>query len=318
MRELQLESLAALAQPLRGLRVLLWGYSGQGFPGGDGAREALEVLPKVGIEVEYSHARDTAAGRALAQRYDVTIVANTRIGELLQADRRLWTCGERTALSFWDLRPGSVGAPLRGRIHHVFLSYNGRWSAPDGTVYEPEQWASELACPVGYAPQASPLREPAAMADAPRLVFVGDTANQTYHAGRAELCNRLRATVVNARQRDKRLEIEGRLPALYSSARYVLSTSPLAPGYTSVRTYSILACAGLLLLQRFPGCEALFTDGEHAVLFDTVEELELKLARLDPDAVERQRIAANGRRLHATQHTVAHRVLSICRQVLSC
>ncbi|HKY40782.1 MAG TPA: glycosyltransferase [Polyangiaceae bacterium] len=318
MRELQLESLAALAQPLRGLRVLLIGLSGAGFPGGDGAREAAEALPKVGVEVEYSHARDTALGRVLAQRYDVAIVTNTRIGELLQLDRRLWTCGERTVLWFWDLRPGSTAAPLRGRVGHVFLSFNGCWLAPDGTVYDPADWASEFACPVGYAPQASPLREPAAMADAPRLVFVGDTANQTYHVGRADLCRMLGARVINARQRDKRLEIEASLPALYSSARYVLSTSPLAPGYTSVRTYSILACGGLMLLQRFPGCEDLFTDGEHAVLFDTADELDLKLARLDADAVERQRIAANGRRLHATQHTVAHRVLSICRQVLSC
>jgi hypothetical protein len=33
---------------------------------------------------------------------------------------------------------------------------------------------------------------------------------------------------------------------------------------------------------------------------------------------ERERIAAQGRRLHATRDTVAHRILSICRAVTGC
>lgn len=318
MRALQLESLMPLAAPLRGLRVLLWAYSGAGFPGGDGAREAVEVLPQIGIEAEYSYATDPAAAQKLARKYDVTIVTNTRIGELAQADARIWTAGEKTALNFWDLRPGAVAAPLRGRVSHVFLSYNGPWSDPQGQAYAPAQWEQALGCPVGYAPQASPLRQPVAIEDAPRIVFVGDTANQTYHRGRAELCRELGVTVVNQRRREQRLEVEARLPGLYSSSRYVLSTSPPAPGYTSVRTYSILACGGLMLLQRFPGCESLFQDGEHVVIFDGADDLRARLAELDQDEPARRRIAENGRRLHATRHTVAHRVLSICREMLQC
>lgn len=312
------ESLAELAAPLRGLRVLLVGLSGRGFPGGDGAAEALEALPSVGVEFEYSHGTDPALSDKLGRNYDVAIIANTRIGAMLQADRRIWTAARQTVYWFWDLRAGSVGAQLRGRVSHVFLTYNGRWLSPEGVIYDPAQWAAVVGCKVGYAPQASPLRTPAQAPRGPRIVFVGDTANRTYHQGRGELCRTLGATVINAKKREERLKIEAQLPTLYPSARYVLSTSPLAPGYTSVRSYSVLACGGLMLLQRFPGCEELFKDGEHAVLFDKPADLLPRLAELDQDASARARIAGAGRLLHATQHTLSHRVLSICRQVVGC
>lgn len=305
-----------LAEPLRGLRVLLYGFSGEGFPGGDGAREAVGALTELGLPTVYTHAKDPEARDKLSQRYDVAIVTNTRIGELLQADSRLWSAAEQTALWFWDLRPGSVGAPLRGRVGRVFLSYNGPWLSPDGQKYDPRQWAAALDCSVGYAPQAAPCRNTVAIPDAPRVVFVGDVANKTYHRGRAELCRALGATIVNARQRDGRLQVERSLPGLYSSSRYVLSTSPRAPGYTSVRTYSILACGGLMLLQRFPGSDRLFRDGEHVVTFNSTADLLPRLAELDAKPEERQRIAQAGKRLHAERHTVTHRVLSICSETV--
>jgi hypothetical protein len=311
------DSLAELAAPVRGLRVLLYGLSGAGFPGGDGAIEARTVLPTVGLDLEYSHALDPELGDKLSRQYDVAIVTNTRIGELLKVPG-LWTAAKRTVLHFWDLRPASVGAPLRGRVHHVFLTYNGRWLSPEGVTYDPAQWGAALGCPVGYAPQASPLRPSTPAPGGPRVLFVGDVANKTYHQGRGELCRTIGATVVNARKRDERLKIEAQLPTLYPSARYVLSTSPLAPGYTSVRTYSVLACGGLMLLQRFPGCEELFADGENAIIFDAAVDLLPRLVELDSDEAERKRIAAAGKLLHATRHTVAHRVLSICRQVVGC
>ena len=123
---------------------------------------------------------------------------------------------------------------------------------------------------------------------------------------------------MNHRDRPGRLALEGRLPELYRSARYVLSASPLAPGYTSVRTYSVLSCGGLMLLHRFPGADELFTDGVDAVLFDTVEDLKERLLVLDGDPERREDIATAGRELLATRHTVAHRVIAICREVLGC
>jgi hypothetical protein len=301
---------------LAGLRVLLWGFSGAGFPGGDGAREAERELTGLGLPTVYTHAKDPDVGDKLAQRYDVAIVTNTRIGELLQADARLWSAADQTALWFWDLRPGHVGAPLRDSVDRVFLSYNGPWRSPAGDVYDPKQWAAALDCPVGYAPQASPCRDTVAIPDAPRVVFVGDVANKTYHRGRAELCRALDATVVNARQRADRLRVEASLPGLYSSSRYVLSTSPRAPGYTSVRTYSILACGGLMLLQRFPGCDRLFRDGEHVVTFNGAADLLPRLAELDEQPEKRARIAAAGRQLQRERHTVTHRVFSICSEMV--
>jgi spore maturation protein CgeB len=70
-----------------------------------------------------------------------------------------------------------------------------------------------------------------------------------------------------------------------------------------------------MLLQRFPGADRLFEDGNHAVLFDGASDLIPRLEALDVNAPERERIANNGRRLHAQKHTLAHHILSIARQV---
>jgi len=316
VRDIFLASTAELAAPLRGLRVLLFGFSGKGFPGGDGVAEAVETLPGLGIEATYAHLEDADIHAKLAGTFDVAIICNTRIGSLLAAPRDLWKPAAKRALWFWDLRPGSVGAPLAGLVDHVFLSYLGRWRAPGGDVYDPEQWASALRCPVSYCPQGAPLRDPVRdPSETRRVVFVGDLANPTYHYGRRELCRQLGAAVVNEKDRSKRLAVEATMPALYRSARYVLSASPLAPGYTSVRTYSVLACGGLMLLHRFPESDRLFDDGKHALLFDSPGELAERLEALDGDPAARDAIADAGRALHASKHTVTHRILSICRRL---
>lgn len=315
MRARQLESLRELAAPLRGLRVLYWGGSGRGFPGGDGPAEAEQVLPEVGVSLVWTHAADPAQADKLARPYDLAIVVNTRLATILGAPQELWTAAPLRALWFWDLRPGSVAAPLRGRVDWAFLSYDGPWRDPGGLPYAPEQWRDVLGCRVGYCPQAAPLREPVRGPDGPRVLFVGDVANARYHAGRQALCRALGATVRNHRDRPGRLALEGLLPELYPSARYALSVSPLAPGYTSVRTYSILACGGLMVLRRFPGADRLFRDGQHAVLFDDAQEAIARLTELDSDDAARLRIAESGRALHAERHTVAHRVLSMARQM---
>jgi hypothetical protein len=318
MREIFKASLAALTEPIRGLRVLLFGFSGPGFPGGNGRIEAVDWLPQAGLEVTYSNELDPELEEKLSRHYDVSVICNTRAGAVLGYDRRVWTSATESVWWFWDLRNGEVGAPLRGRPRHVFLSYNGRWTSPSGTVYEPRQWAHALGAAVHYCPQGAPLREPVTVPDAPRVLFVGDLANSTYHRGRREMCSALGAKVLNARDRNARLAIEAQMPGLYSSSRYCLSMSPLAPGYTSVRSYSILACGGLMLLHRFPGADEIFSDGENVILFDTAEEAIARAAGLDADPEERVRIAAAGRLLHATRHTVAHRIISICREVTGC
>jgi hypothetical protein len=254
-------------------------------------------------------------GDKLAAKYDVSIVCNTRVAAVLAADQRIWTAARESVLWFWDLRPGSVGTPLRGRPKHVALSFNGEWTSPQGTPFSPKQWAKELGVPVHYCPQGAPLRAPVSVPDAPRVLFVGDLSNATYHQGRRAICNALGAKVLNSRERPARLAIEAQMPGLYPSSRYCLSMSPRAPGYTSVRSYSIMACGGLMLLHRFPGAERLFRDGEHAVLFDDATDAVRLTKELDAEPERRARIAAAGRRLHAERHTVAHRIVSICRQV---
>jgi hypothetical protein len=320
VRDVLRASLGELGAPLSGLRVLLVGFSGAGFPGGDGADEAAAELSRTGLPTVRVHGRDPELHDRIAESYDLTIVCNTRVGEVLQLPARVWECGRKTIYWCWDLRPGSHGEALRGRVRHAFLSYRGEWRTPGGELYSPEQWQAALDCPIGYAPQGAPIREPTPAAEGVRALFVGDLANGTYHRGRGEICKAVGAVVMNERKRAARLRIEALLPSLYPSARYCLSMSPRAPGYTSVRTYSILACGGLLVLHRFPGAgtdpQLGFEDGENCITFDTVHDLRRRLADLDDDEAERRRIAENGRRLHATKHTVAHRVLSICHQVL--
>ncbi len=316
MREVLRSSLLAQAEPLRGLRVLLYGFSGRGFPGGDGVAEAVDELPAAGVQAVYTHALDPERETKLAEPHDVRIICNTRIGELLRGPVELWKRSARRVLWFWDLRPGSVGAALYGSVDAVALSFNGRWHSPAGDVYEPAQWGRALSCPVYYCPQAAPLREPVDELGAPDVLFVGDLQNGTYHLGRRALVQALGATVLNAKQRPDRLAIEARLPTLYRSAGFSLSTSPLAPGYTSVRSYSILACGGTMLLQRFPGVERLFEHGCDALLFDTAAEANELVERYGADSAARRRVADAGRLLHASRHTVAHRIVSLCREVL--
>lgn len=319
MKDIQARSLSELAQPVRGLSVLLYGFSSEGFPSGDGAREAARVLSAAGVQATYSHATDPDLGDKLSARYDVAIITNTRTPELAVSDQRLWACSSSRAWLYWDLRSAlhkSRGAaPLVGKVDRVFLPHNGSWTDPTGTLHDPLEWGRVLGCPVSYCPQGAPLREPVRGADAPRVAFVGDLLNPRYHATRKAVCRAIGATVINSRERSERLAIEARLPEIYGSATYSLSLSPRAPGYTSIRTYSILACGGLLVLQRFPGCDRLFRDDEHAILFDSAGELRERLSGLDGDEVRRRRIADSGRRLHAERHTIAHRVLSICREV---
>jgi hypothetical protein len=320
MKDLQASSLAELAKPLRGLSVLLYGFSSSGFPSGDGAREAVRVLPPAGVLATYTHAEDRELGDKLSAKYDVAIITNTRTPELAVSDPRLWSCSSSRAWLYWDLRSAlhktRGAAALAGKIDRVFLPHNGPWTDPTGTLHDPADWGRVLGCPVSYCPQGAPLRDSVRGKRVARVVFVGDLLNPRYHAARQTICRELRAKVINSRERQVRLSVEAKLPEIYGSSVYSLSLSPLAPGYTSIRTYSILACGGLLVLQRFPGCERLFRDGEHAILFDTVGELKERLAGLDGDEAERRRIADNGRRLHAERHTVAHRVLSICAETV--
>jgi hypothetical protein len=97
MKDLQASSLAELAKPLRGLSVLLYGFSGEGFPSGDGAREAARVLPAAGVKATYSHATDPDLDDKFSARYDVAIITNTRTPELAVSNPRLWACSSSRA-----------------------------------------------------------------------------------------------------------------------------------------------------------------------------------------------------------------------------
>jgi len=66
------------------------------------------------------------------------------------------------------------------------------------------------------------------------------------------------------------------------------------PGYWSDRLYLSLACGAFLLYPRVGGIERYFTDGEHLVLYDSVDDLYKKIDYWLPREDERRRIALDG------------------------
>ena len=65
-------------------------------------------------------------------------------------------------------------------------------------------------------------------------------------------------------------------------------------GYWSDRLYLSLACGAFLLYPRVEGIERFFTDGEHLVLYDSVDDLYQKIDYWLPREDERRRIALDG------------------------
>jgi len=86
--------------------------------------------------------------------------------------------------------------------------------------------------------------------------------------------------------------------------------------YTSNRTWNTLACgSAVYLTYRFAGMESLFTDGEHLIVFDKVDDVIPKIRYLlsAKYAPERERIAAAGRKLVVENHTYRHRAIELLK-----
>ena len=95
---------------------------------------------------------------------------------------------------------------------------------------------------------------------------------------------------------------------LYQNTPINLSISLPVEGYTSNRTYNILASRGFCLVAWFPGLEDLFENHKHLVWFSFYDEAVELAKRYLEKPQERDKIREAGYREYLASHTAAHRV----------
>lgn len=100
----------------------------------------------------------------------------------------------------------------------------------------------------------------------------------------------------------------------FSQSRIVLNESILDD--LNMRTFETLACKRLLLCEDVPGVRDHFVDGEHLVLFKTIDEAVEKAKWLLNDKEAREGIAAQGHQEFLSKHTYMHRTKEILKQCL--
>lgn len=294
-------------------RVLVLGSKpGNQFPLWRGIEQGIAKLQKRGAAVLYLALNDQdipgRTGEALAFQPTHTLMAGTRPANLMRTPSLLKLLPGLKALWHCDLRPPHTEyAAFKGVLDYVFLV----WHTRSGD-FDTRKWFNVTGALPRYMPQASP-RYNALPNRVPNdtCVFIGDIKDQRFHSERKGIAQALHANVINKTARNDRLKIELRSPTIYRSARYCLSMSPIEPLYTSLRTYNILGCGGLMLLRKFPLCERLFKHGEHALMFDTPGEAISLIQRYNNDPEARDTIADAGLLLQRAKHTGAHRLFNM-------
>jgi hypothetical protein len=222
------------------------------------------------------------------------------------------------AMYFNDLRTAEKAAFLEGMFDHVFLCWERDFRQPNvcqGMNFSHRLWGERMKARPWYMPQGSAeyasLQNPPEISD--RGVFIGNIQHPRYHYGRPVMCKDLGFEPLNGKTRKEKSDYEEAMSRIYRENRYCLSTSPLVHGYTSVRTYKILAVGGLLLLHRFPESDRLFEHGKHCLLFRTLQEAKKLMKRYDPHPELREQIRTNGWKLQRDRHTIYHRVDNMIR-----
>lgn len=100
----------------------------------------------------------------------------------------------------------------------------------------------------------------------------------------------------------------------FSQSRIILNES--IHDDQNMRTFEALACGRLLLTEDIPAVRDHFVDGEHLVLFKTVDEAMAKAKELLADAPRRDSIADAGYREFLSKHTYMHRTKEILKTCL--
>jgi spore maturation protein CgeB len=112
---------------------------------------------------------------------------------------------------------------------------------------------------------------------------------------------------------------ESALNSLYGQAKIVLNASrtPMSSGL-NLRFFEVLGAGALLLSDKAPEIASHFTEGRDVVVFNDVEDLEVKLRNLLANEELREEIAASGFRSVCHSHTyseLAGRLIDACPEL---
>jgi hypothetical protein len=282
---------------------------GSHFPLWKGVEQAVNEFNREGMEVKYLSidASSNEQARLAYWNPDCLIVVNTadRKIEKWKSSMDLFDCPK--CLWWNDLRPGENKSNLRGMFDLLFLCYEGGGSYP----YRWEEWRESMSVDVKYMPQGSVINPELHKGSLKwKSLFVGDTSSKVYHSGRSEVMEKFNVKVINERERDDRVEVEKKCRKYYRDAVFCWSVSPYVSGYTSLRTYNILAYGGLALIKKFPNLNRLFEDGKHILTFQDIAEASRKIVEFENSKFS-EKIRRAGWRRQQVKHTVLYRLQNI-------
>lgn len=288
---------------------------GSHFPLWKGIEQAVDELSREGMEVKYLSidANSDEQARLAYWSPDCLIIVNTadKKIEKWKHGMRLFDCPK--CLWWNDLRPGEGKSHLRGMFDLLFLCYNGGEDYP----YRWEEWKESMSVDIKYMPQGSVINTQLHQGDFKwGSLFIGDTSPKQYHAGRSDIVKTFNVKVINEIERDGRVEIEKKCGQYYRNAVFCWSVSPYVSGYTSLRTYNILAYGGLALIKNFPNLNRLFEDGKHVVTFQDHAEASRKMVKLGTQEKLSEKIRRAGWRRQQVKHTILYRLQNIMSNAL--
>jgi hypothetical protein len=287
---------------------------GSQFPLWKGIEQAVNELNREGMEVKYISidASSNEQARLAYWNPDCLIVVNTadKKIEKWKGNMEMFDCPK--CLWWNDLRPGEGKSNLAGMFDNVFLCFEGGVEYP----YRWEEWRENTKAYIRYMPQGSVINPELCKRDFLwGSIFIGDTANKKYHTDRAEIIEAFNVKIVNEKERDKRIVVEKESREYYRRAKFCWSVSPYVSGYTSLRTYNILAYGGLALIKNFPNLDKLFEDGKHVLIFKDRAEASRKIVEFENSKFS-EKIRRAGWRRQQVKHTVLYRLQNIMSNAL--
>jgi len=287
-------------------RLAILGAPESPFPLWTGINQAVREFAREGMAAR--HFDSYATTEAELREFDPTaiILVSQRRDNIIATAQLLKSFPVPKACWFCDLRTGEEADALRG-FDRAFLCFRD-----SSSEYSWKRWESNSGAKISYMPQGSVISTELQPLSVKRdLVFIGGIRHQTFHAERKDAIYSLQADLINESKRDKRLEVERQSPATYRQYRYVLSMSPIIPGYTSIRFYNIMAYGGLALTAKFPGIEKMFTHEKHVLAWSTLEQARDLMNAWKRRDAECEMMRKRAWRLQQAKHTVGSRLMNM-------
>lgn len=293
------------------LRIAILGY-GPGMPGPlwAGIDDAVKEFARERCTVKHFSLATVTADELKDWKPGAVIVCSG-MPQMMRGVEALK--GVTCPRGFWfnDLRTAAeyqAGRLAPYRINRAFLCFKHT------DEYSWDAWSQLLgSAGVTYMPQGCRIHpELAPLELRGKTLFIGDLENQRFHSGRREVVAALGATHINFKEgTSARDDIYRKTREIYRQYEFILSMSPGANGYTSQRTYDILAFGGLALVKRFPGCDDLFEHRKHVLFWTKIDEARALIEEYSAKPDECERIRKRGWRLSQARHTGMRRIMNI-------